>query len=86
MEGSSNGEQPLVLLRGVVGAMEGVPCTLCPRQVGRPCELTRGLWLGWLGGYICLPHFSKSLSNLGFTKEKPAKALWSMESMRFLSL
>lgn len=31
-------------------------------------------------------HFSRNCSNLGFTKEKPRKADWSIESMRFLSL
>lgn len=29
---------------------------------------------------------SRNCSNLGFTKEKPWKAVWSIESMRFLSL
>ena len=30
-------------------------------------------------------HFSSERSSLGLTKEKPANAVWSMESMRFLS-
>lgn len=32
------------------------------------------------------PHFSKRCSMLGLMNEKPEKALWSMESMKFLSL
>lgn len=31
-------------------------------------------------------HYSRNCSYLGFTKEKPLKAVWSIESMRFLSL
>lgn len=63
-----------VTMRGV-GAKPALPGL----GVGAP-------WLGRVGGHIWEPHFSRSLSNLGFTKEKPANAVWSMESMRFLSL
>lgn len=59
---------------------------LCLGWVGRPCWLTQVPGLGWVAGRVWEPHFSRSLSNLGFTKEKPANAVWSMESMRFLSL
>lgn len=38
------------------------------------------------GGQVFQPQPSRRCSNLGFTKEKPANAVWSMESMRFLSL
>lgn len=65
-------------------------------QGGQACSARAG-WagsadgprlLGWdgLGWRVWEPQFSKSLSNLGLMKEKPVNAVWSMESMRFLSL
>lgn len=49
---------------------------------------TRGSWpaLPEFGGHACRLQPSRRRSNLEFRKEKPANAVWSMESMRFLSL
>ena len=56
--------------------------------VGRRSWLTQSSLAGVGVGvaHVWEPQFSRSLSNLGFRKEKPANAVWSMESMRFLSL
>lgn len=90
--GGSSTNQAITLLLIVGGqgvADEGValPSLPCPGRVGRPCCLTQAPRLGcFVGRHVWKPHFSRNLSNLGFTKEKPANAVWSMESMRFLSV
>ena len=83
---SNHDSHTVAYRRGQAGAHAGWPRLPCLGWAGAPCWLTQAPWLRWVGGHIWEPHFSSSLSNLGFTKEKPANAVWSMESIRFLSL